>query len=223
MKEPRRDTQETRRRLLEAAGMVFAEKGFWEASNADICKRARVNTAAVSYHFGGKENLYVEAWKYAFKRSVEAHPTHGGIPANAPASERLHGYLLALIHRILDPDNYEVEIMHKEMANPTGLLTEAIRLVLEPMREETKTLVCELLGDKVSALQVDLCEMSIMSQCFGPILRLRHTRKKADADTAKHFFNNISVEIFANHVLQFSLAGLRSVRRAATTKQTRRQ
>ena len=221
MKKPRRDTQETRRRLLEAAKKVFAEKGFWEASNADICKRAKTNTAAVSYHFGGKENLYVEAWKYAFERSIETHPADGGVPVGAPASERLRGRLVAFIHRILDPDNDEVEIMHKEMANPTGLLTEAIRPTLEPMHEEIKKLIRELLGDEVSDLQTDLCEMSIISQCFGPILRLRRDQKEPNTGVMRPFFKDISVETFADHIMQFSLAGIRKIRQAAASKKRR--
>ena len=221
MKKPRRDTQETRRRLLEAAGKVFAEKGFWEASNADICKQAKVNTAAVSYHFGGKENLYVEAWKYAFERSIETHPADGGVPVSAPASERLRGRLVAFIHRVLDPDNNEVEIMHKEMANPTGLLTETIRPTMEPMREETRSLIRELLGDEVSDLQTDLCEMSVVGQCFGPILHLRHDRKGPNTGSMKPFLNDISVETFADHDMQFSLGGIREIRQAAASRKRR--
>lgn len=49
MKKQRIDGLETRHRLLEAAGMVFAEKGFWETTNADICRKASVNTASVNY------------------------------------------------------------------------------------------------------------------------------------------------------------------------------
>ena len=50
-------TPETRERLLEAAGEVFAERGFREATVRGICKRANANNAAVNYHFGEKEEL----------------------------------------------------------------------------------------------------------------------------------------------------------------------
>lgn len=46
---------ETQRRLLEAAGEVFAEMGFNSARIRDICKRADANVAAVNYHFAIKK------------------------------------------------------------------------------------------------------------------------------------------------------------------------
>ena len=46
---------ETRGRLLDAAGAIFADKGFRDATTAEICRRAKANIAAVNYHFGSKD------------------------------------------------------------------------------------------------------------------------------------------------------------------------
>ena len=100
----RKDAQETRQRLLAAAAEVFAQKGFWETTHAEICEKAKANTAAVNYHFGSKENLYVEAWKYAFEKSVEAHPPEGGVAPDAPVQERLHGRVLAFMQPHRGPE-----------------------------------------------------------------------------------------------------------------------
>jgi AcrR family transcriptional regulator len=48
----------TRERLVEAATSLFAEHGFRGASVRDICNLAGANPGAVSYHFGGKRQLY---------------------------------------------------------------------------------------------------------------------------------------------------------------------
>lgn len=48
----------TRERLLEAAIELFARSGFRGAAVRQICDRARANPGAISYHFGGKRQLY---------------------------------------------------------------------------------------------------------------------------------------------------------------------
>ncbi len=58
---PPRDAEATRARLLDAAEALFADRGYHAVSVRDIAKRACVNLAAAGYHFGSKENLFVEA------------------------------------------------------------------------------------------------------------------------------------------------------------------
>jgi AcrR family transcriptional regulator len=55
----------TRRRLLDAASRLFAEHGFRGASVRDICDQANANPGAVSYHFGGKRQLYRAVVRHA--------------------------------------------------------------------------------------------------------------------------------------------------------------
>jgi len=211
----RRDARETRQRLLAAASEIFAEKGFWEATHAEICAKARANTAAVNYHFGSKENLYVEAWKHSFEQSVKAHPPDGGVGPEAPAAERLRGRILAFMHRMTDPNNHEVEIMHREMANPTGLLAGVLPRALEPMRQDLRSIVRELLGDGASEQQVSFCEMSLMSQCFGPMLHLRHARLGSGVPRPPGPPLEFGVEELADHVARFTLAGISGIREQA--------
>lgn len=48
---------ETVERILHAAGILFAERGFAETSLRTITGMAEVNLAAVNYHFGSKKSL----------------------------------------------------------------------------------------------------------------------------------------------------------------------
>src|SRR5690606_41933729 len=50
----------TRALIIEIAGQVFAEKGYEGATGKEICERANVNAASISYHFGGMDALYHE-------------------------------------------------------------------------------------------------------------------------------------------------------------------
>ena len=62
---PDRDDEATRTRLLHAAAAVFAEVGYNAATVRQICTRARVNVAAVNYHFGDKLGLYTEVLEHS--------------------------------------------------------------------------------------------------------------------------------------------------------------
>lgn len=202
-----------RERLLEKACEVFAKKGYRDATVAEICRGARANIAAINYYFGNKEKLYAEAWHLAFHRSLKAHPPDRGVPADAPVEQRLAGRILAIMERLADPKGYEFEIMHKELANPTGLLAEVMRKSIEPVRQGLGGIVRELLGEEASEEEVMLCQMSIRSQCFDVLVRKRHSRMlKAAGMKAKMLPDKQKIEEIADHILQFSLAGIREIR-----------
>src|SRR4030042_4462080 len=97
MKKPRSDAINTRLSLLEAASEVFGKKGFWSATHEEICSKANANTAAINYHFSSKENLYVEAWKYSFIKSMEKHPPEGGALPGDPVENRMRGRILSFL------------------------------------------------------------------------------------------------------------------------------
>jgi AcrR family transcriptional regulator len=53
--------QQTRRALLDAAGPLFGERGLAGVSQADIAQAAGTFPSQVTYYFGSKEALFVEA------------------------------------------------------------------------------------------------------------------------------------------------------------------
>ncbi|MCK6490840.1 MAG: TetR/AcrR family transcriptional regulator [Planctomycetes bacterium] len=55
---PPSSAPDTQQRLLAAAAEVFLAHGFEGASTRAICERAEANIAAISYHFGSKEELF---------------------------------------------------------------------------------------------------------------------------------------------------------------------
>lgn len=54
----RRRAPETKTRILDAAELLFLERGFHGASIRDISKQAGVQIALAYYHFGSKEDLF---------------------------------------------------------------------------------------------------------------------------------------------------------------------
>jgi len=201
----------TRAHLLEAAREVFAGKGYRDATIAEICQRAGANIAAVNYHFGSKEHLYVESWRLAFHRSLEVHPPDGGVADDAPPEARLRARVGALLRRIVDERSCEFAIICTELANPTGLLHEAMREAIRPLREKMTALVRELLGPHASETQVRFCQVSLLSQCLDVMMRRRLAGRMGKDGPIRI----TDIDAYADHVVAFSLAGLRAVREEA--------
>jgi TetR/AcrR family transcriptional regulator, regulator of cefoperazone and chloramphenicol sensitivity len=214
MRKQRIDGQETRRNLLAAASEIFAQKGFRDATIAEICRQAKANVAAANYHFGGKDALYVESWRFAFEKSLRTYPPNGGVDEGASIEEQLRGRILAIMRRVIDPQSYELDIFYNEMANATGLLTGTVQQSIEPIFRSFAAIVRELLGNQPAERQVRLCIMSIHAQCFGPLMRERR-RKIASTDPlpASAEWNLDDLETLVDHVTRFSLAGIREIRK----------
>jgi AcrR family transcriptional regulator len=81
-------TDDTKNRLLEAAGQVFSEKGYELATVREICDRAEANVASVNYYFGDKQRLYTDAVREAQCVCVGQVPMPQWDPA-MPAAARL--------------------------------------------------------------------------------------------------------------------------------------
>ena len=200
--------RQTRERLLKAACEVFAAKGFRDGTVAEICHAAGANISAVSYHFGGKENLYRAAWRYAHEAAIAAYPPAGGVPASAPPQDRLRGRVRALVARAMDEDGRAFQIMSREATNPTGLLGDVFREAIRPLRDAMVAVVSELLGEAADPGPTRLCAMSIIAPC----LQLRRLRRSHAGLINGPGIDNAGPDQLAEHIAAFSLAGIEGIR-----------
>jgi AcrR family transcriptional regulator len=193
----------TKQRLLDAAEVLFAEKGFDATSVEEITKRAGANRAAVSFHFGGKEHLYIEAVKYAHRTCHDGVPLPE-FPDGTPAIERLRGFIRTMVKRMADePDPFATQLMMRELAQPTAACVEVVREYIRPMADVLRGILGELLPN-ADPVQIYLTGFSIVGQCLfykqnRPIARLL----MGDAD-----FENLDADRIAEHVIAFTLKGL---------------
>ena len=103
-------TSETRNRILDAAGELFAEQGFGGAKVDEIARRAGVNKAMLYYHVGDKAALFAEVVTAHVGRirtlvaatlaeSDEPRSRLGAIPRAFARAVREHPYLPQLMLR----------------------------------------------------------------------------------------------------------------------------
>jgi AcrR family transcriptional regulator len=199
---------ETRRQLLEAAGEVFAEAGFRNATVREICQRAGANVAAVNYHFGDKETLYVEVLRYAHSKAMAKYPPLLDLPAGAAPEKKLHAFILSLLLRIFDkgPTSWHGKIMTREMIEPTAALDALVEERMRPMSGLLAQIVAGILDCPLNDERVRPYAFSVVSQCvFYHHCRPVLCRLFPEAQT----MDKAGIERLADHITRFSLSAMK--------------
>jgi TetR/AcrR family transcriptional regulator, regulator of cefoperazone and chloramphenicol sensitivity len=211
---PELNEENTRDKILNAAGEVFAEYGFEGATIRSITERAEVNVAAVNYHFRDKAELYnrvvLDACSaQAAWRDAVANPT------DSP-EERLRTLIAHFLEYMLSPDRpaWKRRLMAREMANPTTALDELVEKNIRPFRDEFLIpTLRELTGDRFSRRQLSFIGSSVMGQC----LYFHQSRPIIERLNPDFKIGKAEIEEIADHITRFSLAAI-----AELTRQGRR-
>ncbi len=202
--------QETRERLLAAAGEVFSKQGFTRATVRDICAAAGANVAAVNYHFRDKQGLYEAVMEQWLRVAFEKYPPLGGVSPDAKPEEKLRAFIRSFLFRILDEGrpSWHGRLVAREMIDSTPLLDQKVNELIRPMISLLESIVREIIGARASAIQLRRCALSIVGQC----LFYTHARPVVDRIFPEQNYTPAAIEELAHHVAQFSLAGLNAMR-----------
>jgi len=208
----RKDGEATRRRILQAAGEVFADKGFREATHADICRRAAANTAAINYHFGDKQGLYRAVWQNTIVLLAGLYPADGGAAADEPAPQRLERFIGTMLGKMTAGGElgHSHRLHLQEMHHPTGIVDDLLAQGREPYRANLLAILRELLGPRATDRNVVCCEVSVI----GQVRAFRHGLHKPPFAKPPHLGAKQS-EHLAAHIARFSLAGIEAIRRTS--------
>ncbi len=210
--------QDTRQRLLEAAIILFAEKGFDGAGIREIAQKAQANSALVQYYFGSKEGLYTSALKFLFEQGPDAvrelspPPEPGAPEARRGAVVSLRNYVRAFLEDLFtchDPEHFSRE-MHsaahlfwtRELMDPAKERVDMIRAHIQPHVDYLNACLRVLRPDLEAEGQF-LMGTSIHAQIMFfhrdmPMIALLRGRPYRPED----------IETLTNHITDFSLRGL---------------
>jgi AcrR family transcriptional regulator len=144
-----RPSEVTRERILKAAERLFAERGYDGTSIRTIVARARVNQAAINYHFDGKDGLYREVLRSGFRALTEHQLAHAR-ELTAMSREQA---LLDFVRRQLAPLSARDEvsramrIFNWETVRPTPVFRSLMREEAAPFLGLAADLVRRFLPD----------------------------------------------------------------------------
>jgi len=172
------ETEDVKDRLLQAAGRVFARRGYQAATVREICTAAEVNVASVNYYFGDKETLYIETVKHARQLRAAQYPMPEW-PPGVPAAERLLGFTTTLLRRMVSGDRagWNTQLMLREVLQPTTACLKVVEQYIRPVFEQLMQIVGELVPKGVPEHRVRQLAFGVIGQCLhyrvaGELVRL---------------------------------------------------
>lgn len=159
-------TDDIRSRILEAAGPVFADKGYRAATVRAICLAAGVNVASVNYYFGDKEQLYIEAVRRAHELTVTKVPLRDWPPGTAPAA-RLHDFIRTLIDRLLGGHEapWQTRLMMREILQPSAACRALVEDYFRPHMERLLAILDDVVPPEMPPYRRQQIAFSIVGQC----------------------------------------------------------
>jgi AcrR family transcriptional regulator len=160
-------SDDTRQRILAAAGPVFAEKGFQAATVREICQAAEVNLASINYYFGDKERLYIETVKQAHcsRAEVAALPEW---PPGTPPEQKLRDFISTMLTRMIGVPvaPWQNELLMRETVEPTQACRELVQEGFRPHFEVLLGILDEVLPAKTPRHKRQQIALSVIGQCL---------------------------------------------------------
>jgi AcrR family transcriptional regulator len=198
----------TRKKLLEAAEQVFAERGYYKATIREICRRAGANVASVNYTFGDKLGLYTETLRQALRASEIAQVTAAMDAARSP-EELVRSVIQVRLQSLCGrkPPDRAFQIVMHEFSQPTPAMNRVIDEGMRPVYERMLKAVGMLIGLPAEHETTKLCNNSII----GQVLFYKFSRPVLSRLQPELKLTPGNLERIAEHITAFSVTALRAI------------
>jgi TetR/AcrR family transcriptional regulator len=118
-------TQDARDKLLSAGTELFAVQGFAGVSIRELATAAGVNSALISYHFGGKAGLYEAVVTAQYERLVGKFETIAASTATMEEKIRMYADVIRRNHTEDQP--LMARLIQGELTSPTACMENVVR------------------------------------------------------------------------------------------------
>ncbi len=192
-------------KILFEACKLFAKKGYKKTTVAEICKSANVNIASVNYYFQSKDNLYKEAFKYAYNLAEKQSPILPILELSASPEKKLYIFIKTVIKRNYSEKNekyLQMFFLH-EASEPTGIVQNLVNSIKSKYRKVLFDILKEIVKD-VDNENFPLIAYSIISQCL--FLRFNPIAKES---MLKKYKPDELVKILSEHIYKFSISAIK--------------
>ena len=208
MMTPSENNQTPSDRILNEAEILFAEKGFHAVTVREITRLAKCNLAAVNYHFGNKENLYIEVFKQRWIPRAKRVRAEFQKKISGNNGENIAEIVNALARAFLKgPLTDEERLRHtqliiREMAMPTAALDLLVGEVIEPFFGEVAGKLYPLKEDGMVKEKLILNLLSV----FSMVIYFNFARAPVQRITGEEY-DDAFKERLVEHIVKFSVMG----------------
>jgi AcrR family transcriptional regulator len=207
----KQESEESKKRLLDAAEEMFAQKGFDGTSIRDITAKAERNQASVNYFFGDKKELYEELFRQQLREMRDSRfkaikAVMGG--KTKPTLEKLlHAYAVDFLKPFSDPLRSQrfMQLFFRELAEqrlPKNMFLEEMAAPVMAAMEDALAVLCPNLNKH------DV-QMSILS-ITGQLVHIMQVRVLFEGAKG-HLIASIDIDDAIDHIVKFSAAGVRTL------------
>jgi AcrR family transcriptional regulator len=206
-----RASERTREALIEAAAIVFAEKGYEGGSVRDITRRANANQAAINYHFGGKEGLYREVLRMAFAALKESDVLDVERLDALEPREALQLFVRQMLLPLLKRNVLAryIRILNWEILQRTEIFQDLALAENASLVTAAERLVRRFLGEGASAEEVAVATLWLLHQGFIFVRDYEYlTRPPHNLQVDEHFVDRLAD--FLTGLLASGLAGVKT-------------
>jgi AcrR family transcriptional regulator len=209
---PRRDGLTTRALVLNAAGQVFAERGFAEATTREICERAGSNSAAVNYYFGGKEGLYDAVLAEAHRQIVSLSEMQAVMGSDKPAEEKLRAFFaIAMRAASSAPELWGVKVILRELAFPSADLPPSLKKEILPKVRIMRRLIAQIVGVPPESVEAAHAAFMVVMPCAFMVLFSGKIQGAILPELTER-------ELMTDAMLTYALGGLAALRKKAAAE-----
>ncbi|KEA64672.1 Transcriptional regulator YbiH, TetR family [Marinobacterium lacunae] len=162
----RTDGDATRALILEAAGQLFAERGYLDTTSKAICAKAGTNIAAVNYHFGSRDGLYLAVMSEVMCHLLNLEYLTQVASSNAPPEEKLGLMIDGLVQGLIDERSWHPRVWAREILTPSPLNDRILETETLPRVDLAMPILSEITGIAIDDPKLKYGLLGLMSPCL---------------------------------------------------------
>ena len=171
--------KDTYARLIESAGMLFAQKGFKATTIREICEHADANVASVNYYFRDKKKLFLEVLLFVINKSQEKFPVDRMYEEFESSKEKLREFVKDYVMRRFSPEfpRWFSRLINRDAIMEHPEVHDLIMHELSKFSSFLRPFLSSVLDVNTDSMVVKLCETSILGNVrflTGPIFLEHH-------------------------------------------------